>query len=98
MRQPRRIEAAERAVGRRQQPAAVVQADADIAGAARGQPALEDRAADLADLLAQPALLARHRPAPGIVARACAKKSGPPKLPDLSAMASGSPPIDTQAG
>src|ERR1700724_4432932 len=51
-RQPRRIEKAERAVGGRRTPAAVVELHADIARGARRQPALEQRAAEPADFLA----------------------------------------------
>jgi len=53
-RQPRRIQRAERRIGRRHQPAAVIKSDADIARRARRQPALEQRAAEAADFLAYP--------------------------------------------
>src|SRR5207253_3233315 len=51
-RQPCRIEEAERGIGRGHQPAAIPELCADIAGGARRQPALEQRAAEPADVLA----------------------------------------------
>ena len=53
-RQPGRVEKAERGIGRRHQIAAVLQPHADIARRARRQPALEQRAAEPADFLANP--------------------------------------------
>ena len=61
-----------RGVGRREQPA-ILQAHADVAAAAGGQPALEQRAADLADLVAQ-AVLRRMR---GLIAELMAAGSKP---------------------
>ena len=52
-RQPRRVEAAERGVGRGHQPA-LAAPQADVAGGAGGQAAVEDRGADRADRLALP--------------------------------------------
>ena len=49
---PRRVEAAEAGVGRGQQPA-VVEPHADVAAAAGGQTAFEDRSAERDDLIAR---------------------------------------------
>src|SRR6185369_2647540 len=54
--EPRRIEAAEVGAGRRQQPA-VGTAGRDVAGRAVREAALEDRAAERADVVAKRALL-----------------------------------------
>src|SRR5207244_5428962 len=61
-------------------------AGGDVAGRAMGQAALEDRSAQLADLLAQAALLHGHYSS---CASALAKKFTSPKLPDLRASAIG---------
>src|SRR4051794_40162013 len=91
--QARRVEAAERGVGRGEQPAAL-HPHADVAAAADGQPALEEGAGDVANRLAQ-AVLLRMRDdggAHGSRSQALKKKSGVPKFPDFRASASGWPP------
>src|SRR5690242_9214077 len=86
----RRVETAERDIGRRHQPA-ILQPRADIAGAAEGEAALEQRHAETADFLAQIGFAQpRHW-------NALMKKSSRPKFPDLSASASvGSPRLAVQ--
>src|SRR6478735_4969178 len=89
LRQPRRVEPAERGVGRRHQPA-IRHPQADIAGRPGRQAAVEDRRADPADRLASLGFV--HEAAPLNTSKARRKKSSAPKLPDLSASASfGSP-------
>src|SRR5271169_6613930 len=85
LRQPRRVEAAERGVGRGHQPA-LVGAQADIAGRPGGQTASKDRGADRTDRLALSGVA--HFVAPSdSTEKARRKKSGAPKLPDFSASA-----------
>ena len=59
LREARRVEGAHAHVGRRQQPA-VLDLDADVARAAEGQAALEERLAEGADRLAQGSRRSRH--------------------------------------
>src|SRR5271155_3531272 len=95
LRQPRRVEAAERGVGRRHQPA-VVSPHADVSGRPGGQPARKDRLANRADRLAL-RRLAHLIPPSDSTEKARRKKSGAPKLPDLSANArAGSPRLMVQ--
>src|SRR5690606_41651804 len=68
---------------------AVRQSRRDIAAGAAGQPAIEHRGAEPADVFAQASLFA-HLPSPA-TAWARAKKSSAPKLPDFSASATGWP-------
>src|SRR5262249_30550290 len=90
LRQACGIEAGQGDGGRRPQPAAV-HPRADVAGAAEGEPALEQRLAVAHDRLAQGGLV--H----GSIPKALSKKSTAPKLPDLSANASaGSPMLAVQ--
>ena len=82
---PAGIQPAEPGVRRRDQQA-VVEPDADVAGGAVGKAEAGQQRAVAGDLLAQPAL------AHGAHSNALMKKSGAPKLPDLSASASGGSP------
>src|SRR5262249_53248425 len=56
------IKKAERGIGRRHQPATVLQLDADIARRAWRQPALEQRAAEAANVLTQPCFVHTNIP------------------------------------
>src|SRR5690606_23747194 len=85
---------------RRDQPAAVVEPHRDVARRAGREPTLEERAAEADDLLAQLRLVHAAPPAalPANTAAALSKKSGAPKLPDLSASASGPLRVPDSAG
>src|SRR3546814_40104 len=91
--EPRRVEFAEADIGGRHQPAAVRQPDADVAGAAEREAALEERAALAADILAQSSLFAQDS-----ISRALVKKSSEPKLPDFSASARSGPTTERVQG
>src|SRR5690606_9530541 len=90
MRQAGRVEIAERGIRGRQQQRPVVEANRAIAGAAMRQLPVVERLAGPRDQIARRVDLVRRRhrgASPASAARARAKKSGPPKLPDLSASA-----------
>src|SRR3990172_6582 len=80
-----RVEPPQAGIGRGQQPA-VIQPRTDVARAAGGQTAVEDRLAEDGDVFAQCSF------AHGSDSKALRKKSGPPKLPDFKANASGGSP------
>ncbi len=78
----------------------VVQAQADVAGRGVRVATQEQRGAHAHDLLAAGLLGGGHaglHAATSVMARASRKKSGPPKLPDLSASSSSSPPCAVRA-
>src|SRR5215469_16427173 len=82
LREPCGVEPSERDIGRCHQPA-IGQLRADIAGAASGESAREDRGAEPANFRAKFRLFAH-----GSTVKLRKKKSGPPKLPDFKASAS----------
>src|SRR5580704_9502379 len=90
--QVRRIELAQRGVGRRHQPAALGQANADVSRRSESEPTGKERESDLADLIARACLVAHDRFLYRVMDKARVKKSRPPKLPDLSAICN-SPPF-----
>src|SRR5580704_10899727 len=90
LRQPRRVEAAERGISRRHQPS-VAGPHTDVAGRPGSQAARKDRLTDRADRLALRHLAHLVSPSDS-TEKARRKKSGAPKLPDLSANASAGSP------
>src|SRR6185312_43677 len=87
----RRIELAQRGVGRRHQPT-VGDPHADVARGAGAEPARGELAAERADVFAGFGFTAHS------FANALVKKSGAPKLPDFSASSSGLLPTDAVHG
>ena len=83
----RRVELAEAGVGRSEQPA-LRQADADVAAAAGGQPALVEGTRETGDLVPFAGFFAEDGGHASLL-QALRKKSGVPKLPDFKARAIG---------
>src|SRR5690606_11186849 len=95
MRERRGIERAEAGIGRSHQHGAVVELHADIAGRPACEAAVEQRAAHRDDAVAQLRRLgkrARHTS----LSHALMNMSSEPKLPDLSASATGRPRKDAR--